>query len=54
MKSTLWKNCKSVKAKDLPKKEISEQKPETKRTYEKLIDTTMKTEEAKKWMTIQV
>ena len=50
MKSMLWKNGNAVKSKDLPKKpnkEKLESKPEQMKTYGKLTDTTMKTEEVK-------
>ena len=50
MKSTLWKNGDAVKSKGLPKKpdkEKLENKPEQMKTYGKLTDTTIKTEEAK-------
>lgn len=47
MKSTLWKHGNAVKSKDLPKELKLEQKHEQNKTYNKLMDATIKTEEVK-------
>ena len=63
MKSNIWKASKAVKSKHLPKRKVPEQKPKQKpeqeleqkpeqkpkpkKTYDKLTDTSIKTEEAK-------